>query len=226
MFSAGRLWAGRYLLPSLGIENVIFILGCKTEICKFHCPCLWSPVLFKLPDFSRGSETSHRIYSHIHPNLPSGKQEEILGTSDEVGPFYSYHHGDTRLGAPYPATAPAPHTSPKCPSSVCVSSIAMPTRMGVQDEAGRGMGSVHMGKRGKNRECFPCLHACGATACGCVVTQAAAGKLKVPFPKGLETTLLHKKIGTGKEKLGLSPYLEMPAGCKYLKVAMLNQNGF
>lgn len=59
-----------------------------------------------------------------------------------------------------------------------------------------------------------------------VVTQAAAGKLKVPIPKGLETTLLFKKIGTGKEKLGLSPYLEMPAGCKYLKVTLLNQNGF
>lgn len=59
-----------------------------------------------------------------------------------------------------------------------------------------------------------------------VVTQAAAGKLKVPFPKGLETTLLFKKTGTGKEKLGLCPYLEMPAGCKYKKVALLNQNGF
>lgn len=29
-----------------------------------------------------------------------------------------------------------------------------------------------------------------------------------------------------RKKLGLSPYLEMPAGCKYLKVALLNQNGF
>lgn len=36
-----------------------------------------------------------------------------------------------------------------------------------------------------------------------VVIQAAAGKLKVPFPKGLETTLLFKKNWYWKRKAGL-----------------------
>lgn len=51
VFSAGKLWAGRYLLPPLGMENVVFILGCKTEICKFHCLCLESPIPIQITGF-------------------------------------------------------------------------------------------------------------------------------------------------------------------------------
>lgn len=70
--------------------------------------------------------------------------------------------------------------------------------------AGRSWGRHRVCSHGEQRQeqdCFPCLHAWGVTVP--VVTQAAAGKLKVPFPKGLETTLLFKKNWYWKRKAGL-----------------------
>lgn len=60
----------------------------------------------------------------------------------------------------------------------------------------------------------PCSHA------GC------SGQAQRPVSKGFGNHSTAWKNGARKEKLGLSPYVGIPAGCKYLKVVLLNQEGF
>lgn len=177
--------------------------------------------LFKLLDFSRGLETSLRIYSHVHANLTSAKWEEIPSSSDEVGRVYNHHHGDTSHGCPALPALPQPqlHTLAKCASSVCVTFIAM-----LQGGAGGDTGSAHMGKRDKNSTAFHASMPVESQSLWSHRLQQASSKFH--FQRVWKPCCFLKKIGTGKEKLGLSPYLEMPAGCKYLKEALLNQNDF
>lgn len=70
-------------------------------------------------------------------------------------------------------------------------SLHASSRMDVWDEAGGGSASVgrYRGERRAQGLLFmpPCLWSHSLVP---AVTQAAAGKLKDPFPQGLETTLL------------------------------------
>lgn len=107
--------------------------------------------------------------SHIHANLTSGKWEEIPGIIDEVGPFSCYCHGNTSLGASCPPALPAllqpqphPHWQNVPAQFVLFSSI--PARMAVQGEAGGRHRVCSHGEQRQEQGCFPCLHACGATA--------------------------------------------------------------
>lgn len=96
---------------------------------------------------------------------------------------------------PCPATAPTPHPGKMCQLGLCYLHC---------NAAGWSWGRHRVCSHGEKRQeqhCFPCLHACGVTVP--VVTQAAAGKLQVSFPKGLETMLLFKKNWYWKRKAGL-----------------------
>lgn len=147
------------------------------------------------------------------------------GSFQPLPPWWHQSWGSLPSCPPCPATAPTPHTWAKCSSSVCVTFINACKNGCSGWSWGETQGLFTRGAEARTGllSMPPCLWRHSLVP---AVIQAAAGKLKVPFPKGLETTLLFKRIGTGKEKLGFSPYLEMPAGCKYLKVALLHQNGF
>lgn len=86
--------------------------------------------------------------------------------------------------------------------------------MGVQDEAERGTGSVHMGKRGKSRDCFPCLHACGVTAWSLWAHRLQQASPKFHFQGVWKPPCFLKKLVL--EKKSWAWYWKRKAGLKSL----------
>lgn len=104
-------------------------------------------------------------------------------------------------------------------------SLHASARMDARDEPGGRSASAGTGREASagtalraSMSVEPQPDPCGRTGC--------SGQAQRPVSKRFRRVSVSLKNGTGKEKLGLRPYLEMPAGCKYFKVALLKQNGF